>query len=199
MKHILWILALLLLLTGPLTSVRATPSESIQPRHDAQTLIGTKAKAWDVKHWLHSEPLRLEDLAGHVILVRFWTAPGCPFCAASAPALNEFYENYHDRGLKVLGFYHHKGSSPLDPEEVEAFAEKLGFRFPIAIDENWKTLRDWWLDANESQWTSVTFLIDKQGMIRTIHPGGQYVKGDEDYAILKSKIEVLLLDSEEIK
>jgi len=186
MKFILWIPVLLLLLTKHPTSVSA-----VQPEL-GQALIGTKAKAWEVGYWLNSDPLRLEDLGGKVILVRFWTAPACPFCASSAPALNEFYENYHHRGLEVLGFYHHKVSSPLNPEEVEAFAKMFGFRFPIAIDEDWKTLHHWWLDSEERGWTSVTFLINKQGVIHYIHPGGQYVKGDRDYATLKSKIEALL-------
>ena len=197
MKRILWIPAFLLLslllFTRHPAFASAAQSETGQARLPArQALIGTKAKTWKVGHWFNSDPLRLEDLKGHVVLVRFWTAPGCPFCAASAPALNEFYENYHHRGLEVVGFYHHKAFSPLDPEEVEAYAKTFGFRFPIAIDENWTTLRDWWLDDGEQGWTSVTFLIDKQGVIRHIHPGGQYVKGDKEYTILKNKIEALL-------
>ena len=128
MKHILWSLVLLLLLTRHPASVSAAQSESYQ-----QTLIGTKAKAWEVGHWLNSAPFRLDDLKGQVVLVRFWTAP----------SLNKLYENYHPRGLEVLGFYHHKAPSPLDPEVVETFTKMFGFRFPVAIDENWKTLHDW--------------------------------------------------------
>jgi hypothetical protein len=30
------------------------------------------------------------------------------------------------------------------------------------------------------------------GVIRHIHPGGEYVKGDPDYAEMKSQIETLL-------
>jgi len=193
-KRILWILAFLLLLL--LLFTRRPASGSAAPADAGQALIGTKAKAWNVGHWINSDPLGLEDLKGKVVLVRFWTAPECPFCAASAPALNEFYENYRHRGLEVLGFYHHKASSPLDPEEVEAYTQAFGFRFPVAIDADWTTLGDWWLRDNERRWTSVTFLIDQQGVIRHIHPGGQYVKNDKDYAILKSRIEALLTPTE---
>ena len=38
----------------------------------------------------------------------------------------------------------------------------------------------------------VTFLVDRQGIVRFIHPGGQYVKGDKGYAAIKAKIEELL-------
>ncbi|PIW64933.1 MAG: hypothetical protein COW12_04255, partial [Candidatus Omnitrophica bacterium CG12_big_fil_rev_8_21_14_0_65_45_16] len=150
-------------------------------RVEGSELIGEAAEPWEVRDWLHSEPLKLADLKGKVLLVRFWTAPGCPFCAASAPALNKFYEKYHDQGLEVIGFYHHKSAEPLSVEDVEVYAKKFGFQFPIVIDYDWKTLRHWWIEDREERWTSVSFLIDKEGIIRHIHTGGQYVKGDRDY------------------
>jgi len=158
---------------------------------EGNELIGTRAQEWEVKDWFNSKPLRLEDLRGKVVLVRFWTAPGCPFCVASAPALNEFYKGYHDRGLEVIGFYHHKSSAPLDPKEVKRHIERFGFKFPVAIDYEWKTLKRWWFAGQERAWTSVSFLIDRKGVLRHIHPGGQYVKGDRDYAELEAKIEEL--------
>ncbi len=151
-------------------------------------LIGTKPPEWQVTHWMHSGPLKLKDLAGKVVLVRWWTAPGCPFCAATAPSLNEFYKRYKDRGLVVIGFYHHKSSAPLDLDQVKHSADRLGFRFPVAVDAGWKTLRNWWLSKGRRDWTSVTFLIDRKGVIRFIHPGGQYVRGDRDYARIQQKI-----------
>jgi peroxiredoxin len=157
-----------------------------------QSLVGTKAPEWHVAGWIHSKPLALKDLAGKVVLVRWWTAPGCPFCAATAPALNEFHARYKDKGLVVIGFYHHKVSTPLKPDQVKRCAEKLGFQFPVAIDPQWQTLKRWWLDKGKQRWTSVTFLIDRKGVIRHIHPGGQYVKGDKGYKAIKEKIEELL-------
>lgn len=162
---------------------------------EGKELIGTHAQEWEVQDWFNSSPLRLQDLKSKVVLVRFWTAPGCPFCAASAPALNEFYEKYHGQGLEVIGFYHHKSSGPLDPKEVQRHIERFGFKFPVAIDYEWKTLKKWWLEGRPRAWTSISFLIDKKGVIRHIHTGGQYVKGDRDYAELQAKIEELLRES----
>ena len=155
-------------------------------------LINSNAKKWDVSDWFNSSELTLKDLKGNVVLVRWWTAPHCPFCSNSAPALNEFYEQYHDQGLQVIGFYHHKSRGRLDSEKVKEYSKNLNFKFPIAIDYEWKTLNNWWLKEREKAWTSVTFLIDKNGVIRHIHPGGQYIKGDTDYTDLKSAIELLL-------
>ncbi len=157
-----------------------------------EDVIGTKAQEWQVTDWINSKPLTLKDQAGKVVLVRWWTAPGCPFCAATAPALNEFYSKYKEQGLVVIGFYHHKADAPLDLAGVKKAVKKFEFKFPVAVDPEWQTLHRWWLDDKKRQWTSVTFLIDRKGVIRHVHPGGQYVKGDKAYETMKSKIEELL-------
>jgi peroxiredoxin len=154
--------------------------------------LGTTPPAWELRDWIHSKPLTLAELRGKVVLIRWWTAPGCPFCAATAPALQEFHAKHKDQGLVVIGVYHHKAATPLRVEEVKRQAERLGFPFPVAIDPDWKTLKRWWLNDGKRRWTSVSFLIDRKGVIRHIHPGGQYVKGDKGYAALEAKIQELL-------
>jgi peroxiredoxin len=108
--------------------------------------------------------------------------------------LNEFQREFRERGLEVIGFYHHKSPEPLTDEAVKQHARRLGLEFPIAIDPEWRTLKQWWLDRGGERWTSVSFLLDRRGVVRHIHPGGQYVKGDEDYVAMKSKIEELLAE-----
>jgi peroxiredoxin len=157
-----------------------------------ESMLGRKAPDWTGVKWINSSPLQLPQLAGRVVLVRWWTAPGCPYCRATAPALNEFNREFRERGLQVIGFYHHKSPGSLEVEAVKEHARRLGFEFPIAIDFDWRTLKQWWLHSEAEKWTSVSFLLDRQGVVRYIHPGGQYVKGDPDYQILRSKIEELL-------
>jgi thiol-disulfide isomerase/thioredoxin len=168
-------------------------SRAAEPPPPAR-LLGRQPPEWTVSHWLPGPPLTLEALRGKVVLVRWWTAPYCSFCRASAPALNEFHDRYRERGLVVLGFYHHKSAGPLDPAAVARWAGELGFEFPVAIDEDWVTLRLWWLDEVPASWTSVSFLLDRDGVVRYLHPGGQYVKGDADYAALEARIEELLAE-----
>lgn len=158
----------------------------------ADKLIGTRPPEWEVTNWFNGAPVKLGDLRGKVVLVRWWTAPECPYCRATAPALNEFYQKYHAQGLEVIGFYHHKSDEPLKVETVRKYADQFGFKFPVAIDTDWKTLHQWWLDGDRRDFTSVSFLIDRQGVIRHIHSGGEYVKGDEAYAEMKGAIEKLL-------
>jgi peroxiredoxin len=154
--------------------------------------LGRPVPDWDLQHWINSKPLKLSDLRGKVVLIRWWTAPGCHYCANTAPALNEFHREYARRGLQIIGAYHHKSDDPLDPKQVERAAKKFGFKFPVAIDPQWRTINRWWLDHHNAPFTSMSFLIDRQGTLRYIHPGGEYAKGQPDYREIKEKIELLL-------
>ncbi len=40
----------------------------------------------------------------------------------------------------------------------------------------------------------MTFLLDKQGVVRQVHPGGSYVEGDPAYANMQATIERLLAE-----
>ena len=164
------------------------------PAHEGSDLLGVRFDKWEVGDWINSEPLTPDSLRGKVVLVRWWTAPTCQFCEASAPALNEFSHRYRDRGLVVLGLYHHKSETPLTVSHVKEQARKLGFTFPVAIDPQWTTLRRWWLDKHDRGWTSITLLLDRQGIIRHVHPGGAFFKGEKGYEMLQAKIESLLAE-----
>ena len=162
-------------------------------------LLGKQPPEWDVKDWHNSPPLSLHGLLGKIVLIRWWTAPNCPYCAASADALTEFAEQYRDQGLVVIGIYHHKERTPLDPARVWAHAKQLGFTFPLAIDHDWKTLHRWWLDSGDRDWTSVTFLLGRDGKIRHIHGGGAYYPGEPGYDALRRAIEKEISQTSELK
>ncbi len=185
------------LVIGHSPLVIASPHPELGAHYSAppgvgRELIGTRPPEWTVSEWIGSEPRTLASLRGKVVLVRWWTAPDCPYCAASADGLNELARKYADRGLSVFGFYHHKANSPLTRAHVEAQAQRLGFKFPIAIDDDWKTLKRWWLDRADRGWTSVTFLIDREGIIRHIHPGGALFPGEPGDAALDKAVRTAL-------
>lgn len=146
-------------------------------REAGDDLIGSSALPFRFDRWLNVEPIALENLHGRVVLVRWWTDT-CPFCASSAPALRALHEQYAQRGLTVIGVFHPKAGrdDPLDVARVQRAVEARKFSFPVAIDWNWRqgTLRDWWLEGHERKATSVTFILDKSGVIRFIHPGMEY-------------------------
>jgi len=139
--------------------------------------IGVAAPPFRFDAWLNSEPMSLEDLKGRVVLVRWWTDT-CPFCASSAPALRALHEEYSDSGLTVIGVFHPKAGrdDPLDVPRVRRAVEAREFRFPVAIDWEWRTgtLKDWWRTGPDRPGTSVTFILDKSGVIQFVHPGMEY-------------------------
>ena len=160
---------------------------------EGDELVGRAAPGWELATWFNSKPLALEELRGKVVLVRWFTSPDCPFCTATAPSLNLLDDRYRARGLVVLGFYHHKNPEPLDPAAVKGYLDNYEFRFPVAIDPDWKTLNRWWLDR-ERGYTSVSFLLDKTGVIRLVHPGGTYTPGSPDFAAIEHQIQSLLAE-----
>ena len=179
----------------PTRSVAAAPSAAPSPApREGDELLGTKARAWTAEHWMNSAPLTLAELRGRVVLVRWFMSTECPLCSATAPSLRAFDAEYRGRGLSVIGMYHHKDPEPLDPAKVEKYVRTYGYTFPVAIDTDWRTLKDWWLDGHDREYTSVSFLIDRQGTVRFIHPGGKIEPGNEGAKQLRAQIERLLTE-----
>lgn len=163
--------------------------------------LGVYAPPFELKNWLHSPPLEMGALRGKVIVVRWWT-DSCPFCAATAPALRQLDREYGSRGLAVIGIFHPKPAGDWSIERMRAASGRLGFTFPVALDGDWSALRRWWPDLERRGWTSVSFVVDKKGVIRYVHPGGEFhdaVAGapghercERDYREIEQVVERLL-------
>ncbi|MCA9718790.1 MAG: TlpA family protein disulfide reductase [Myxococcales bacterium] len=143
-------------------------------------LVGVAAQpfARDLQ-WINGEPRTLESLRGRVVFVRFWTDT-CPYCQASAPGIQQLHERYGGEGLVVLGLYHPKPrGAEVDVDAVQRRARELGMEFSIASDPRWDTLDRWWLRAGAAQRraTSVSFILDRAGVVRWIHPGPELHPG----------------------
>ena len=190
-------LGLIIGIAMALTTATATATETAKSAGEGAELIGTPAQEWDATAWIGSPPLKLSALRGKVVLVRWFTSTDCPYCTASAPALNQLHADHARRGLVVIGMYHHKRPEPLTTDAVTGWARGYGFRFPVAIDREWRTLNRWWLGAHKRAFTSVSFLIDRRGIIRHIHPGGRLALGEPDFAAMRSKVEELLAEAAE--
>ncbi|HEY8075734.1 MAG TPA: TlpA disulfide reductase family protein [Labilithrix sp.] len=172
------LLAPLLLSACTRVDERAPPTAARADAADptlASDLVGTRPPEWTAEAWTGSPPLTLASLRGKVVLVRWFMATSCPMCSASAPVLVKLDREYRSRGLVVVGMYHHKDDAPLTDEMYAQYIKDFGFTFPVARDPDWRTLHAWWLDGHERDFTSVSFLLDKQGRIRGIHPGGRLV------------------------
>jgi thiol-disulfide isomerase/thioredoxin len=173
---------------------------------DGSELVGHRAPSLNLSQWLNSAPLELGqgDLRGKVVLLRWWTE-GCPFCEATAPALIRFQSKYQAQGLRVVGIYHPKPKpGSVDLDAVKQAAAEKHFTFPVAVDNDWTALKRWWL-FHDRDFTSVSFLLDRHGVIRYVHPGGEFHEGNQggmadhescqrDYRTVESDIRRLLAE-----
>jgi len=139
-------------------------------------LVGEPCPDWSNGKWVQGGPLRLADLRGKVVLVRFFMEPDCPYCRGTAPSLNELHRELGPRGLVVVGMYTPKPRPrPTSVEAVRRYVEAYGFQFPVAVDDDWATLRRLWLDrVPDADFTSASLLVDRRGVVRHVHPGGMF-------------------------
>jgi peroxiredoxin len=169
---------------------------------DGSSLLGKPSPDWANEKWVQGGPLRLADLSGKVVLLRFFMDADCPYCRGTAPALNEFDREFGPRGLVVVGMYTPKPRPrPVTIDEVRGYVESYGFRFPVAVDDDWATLRKLWLDrVPDASYTSASLLIDRKGVVRHVQKGGLYAKdaasaeGRRDYEAMRSAIVRLLAE-----
>lgn len=163
-------------------------------------LLGRPAREFRFSRWLRTDPLTPDSLRGRVVLIRFWT-DDCRFCRNTLPAIETLRERYAGRGFVVLGAYHPNEPGAVADSLVLRWAGQYGFGGPIAIDDRWATLRRWWLDGHpDRNWVSVSFLLDREGVVRWVHGGGEYHPSEEllhrscdvSYRALERKIEELL-------
>ena len=163
-------------------------------------ILGKPCTEWPDERWVQGGPLRLADLRGKVVLVRFFMESDCRYCRATAPALNEFHREFGPRGLVVVGMYTPKPQPrPVTVDEARRHVEAYGFQFPVAVDDGWSALRRLWLDrVPGARFTSASLLIDRKGIVRHVHPGGGYAREAEepqargDYEAMRAAIVSLL-------
>jgi len=159
----------------------AVPADSRTPGPDPDAgdeLLGKPAPDWAFTRWI-TPGLSQEKLRGKVVLLRWWTT-GCHFCEATLPEIETLRKRYADDGLVTIGVFHPKPPRAVRNAEVKRAAVERGFHGPLAIDQEWETLSRYWLAGHpERNWTSVSFLIDRDGNIAWVHGGGEYHRNDD--------------------
>lgn len=134
--------------------------------------------------WINSEPLKLKDLRGRVVLIDFWTF-GCYNCRNTLPFIKGWHDRYRDKGLTVIGVHSPEFDYEKKVENLRREVASLGIRYPVVSDNDYHT----WDAYNVGAWPTI-FLLDKQGRIRWMHVG----EGDYDEA--ERLIQKLLAEKE---
>jgi thiol-disulfide isomerase/thioredoxin len=161
-KRLIGLLCLLLTATGVTLASAQSGTPQLRDRGPAPELENNIFLNTD-------QPLRLEDLRGQVVLLKFWTFD-CINCIRTLPHVQGWHDTYAEEGLVVIGNHYPEFRYERDLGNVEAALTRLEITYPIAQDNSRAT----WAAYNQRYWPTI-YLIDKQGNIRYQHIGeGRY-------------------------
>jgi hypothetical protein len=114
------------------------------------------------------------------VLVDFWTY-SCINCLRTLPHLEAWDMRYRKAGLAIVGVHTPEFAFEHEISNVRSAARRLGVRYPIAIDNGYRT----W-DAYANNVWPAEYLIDRNGRIREIK------QGEGDYDGTERTIQALL-------
>jgi thiol-disulfide isomerase/thioredoxin len=127
-----------------------------------------------ISGYINTDPIRLADLKGKVVLVDFWTY-SCINCIRTIPYLNAWYEKYADDGLMIVGVHTPEFEFEKDFNNVKAAVEKFEIQYPVVQDNDLGTWK-----AYENRYWPHKYLVDNEGYIRYDHIGeGGYAETEK--------------------
>ncbi|MFE7750899.1 cytochrome c biogenesis protein DipZ [Streptomyces sp. NPDC057428] len=121
-----------------------------------------------IQSWLNTPkgaPLTISSLKGKVVLVDFW-AYSCINCHRAGEHINAWYDKYKGHGLEIVGVHTPEYAFEHDLGNVKAGAERLGIKYPVALDNDFRT----WQNFSNVAWPA-QYLIDADGRVRNVAVG----------------------------
>lgn len=140
------------------------------------------------RDWINSEPLKLADFHGKVLLVDFWTF-GCWNCFRSFPWLKQLESRFESGDLGVLGVHSPEFEHEKDRDSIAAKVTQFGLSHPVMIDNDFS----YWKAMKNRYWPTF-YLIDKEGQVRASFIG-EIRAGDANAQAVEEKIIELLNES----
>ncbi len=120
------------------------------------------------------ETVDLASLRGNVVLVNFW-ASWCEPCTREMPRFQQWHEQFERDGLTILGVNTlYQDQLP----NVEAFLDARSISYPILMDEQGTTSRQW-LVRN----LPYSYVIDRRGDV-TFLKLGEFTEQDFEQQVL---------------
>jgi thiol-disulfide isomerase/thioredoxin len=130
--------------------------------------------------WMNSNPVRVADLRGKVVLVNFWTYT-CINSLRPMAYLKRWHQQYKDQGLVVIGIHTPEFSFEAIPANVADAIQRLDIQFPVGQDNQyatWKAYQNW-------AWPAF-YVVDQKGRVVSMR------YGEGEYDKIENKIRELL-------
>jgi cytochrome c biogenesis protein CcdA/thiol-disulfide isomerase/thioredoxin len=167
-------------------SLHPMPTQDQQQQEQGVAIPGVKTPALpklgqapdftNNQRWFNTpgnQPLTLQKLRGHVVLVDFWTYT-CINCIRTLPFLKGLYAHYHRDGLQIVGVETPEFTFEQEASNVQQAISSDGLRYPIVQDNRYGT----W-NAYQNQYWPAEYLIDSTGQVRHTQFGEGDYKQDE--------------------
>ena len=113
-----------------------------------------------VAKWLNTEPVKLDDLAGTVVLLHIGADSGAS--PEQIELLKDVYDKYKDEGFTVVVIHRHVAEQPA-MDAVEQFVREGGFDFAFGIDNDPNAVEDMLLPKKRS-WQQGRILVPRKGL-----------------------------------
>lgn len=138
---------------------------------------GNKAVDFTLPMWQGDEGA-LSDYRGNVVVLNMW-ASWCPPCRAEMPDLIQFYDDYKEKGVTILGVNMYRYERKRT--DAEDFLNEFAVNFPILFD----------IEAEVASLYlplvfPTTYIVDDKGVIKEI------IKGEVNYERLQKIVEPML-------
>jgi peroxiredoxin len=133
------------------------------------------------------QKIDLADYKGKVVLVKFFLTD-CPHCQRSAGIIMPVYKEWKSRGLEVIGI----SINPDAKVGIPEFARRFGVTFPMGMGDRLTLTNFADLSAVARFSVPYMFLVDRKGMIRFEHPGGDQPFYGNEAQNLRSEVDALL-------
>lgn len=110
--------------------------------------------------WINTkEPLSLEKLKGHVIVLDFWTYC-CINCMHTLPILAELEKKYQDKPVVFIGVHSAKFFNESDRKNIEQAVARYEISHPVLVDQSMTV----WNSFGVSGWPTIA-IIDPNGTL----------------------------------
>ena len=133
------------------------------------------------------DKISLAAFKGKVVLLEFFLTD-CPHCQNSARIIMPIYRDWRSRGLEVLGVaINQSDQKRLIPE----FAQRFGVTYLLGMGRSSMVNEFANLSEVARVFVPYVFIIDRKGVIRYEHPGGDAFFRDEE-TNFRTELDLLL-------